>query len=73
MYSNSAHHCDNLGPIDNSEMEGRGPFTCISTVKYMCNEGYWLLGPETLKCKIGGQWNQEKPVCIDNSKKCINV
>ena len=49
-------------------MEGTGPFTCISTVKYTCNQGYWLLGAEILKCRIDGQWNHGKPSCVDKSK-----
>ena len=54
-------------------MEGSPPFTCISTVKYTCNEGYWLLGAGTLRCGIDGRWDNVKPVCIDKSKKNINI
>ena len=69
----SVEYCNNPGPIENGQMEGIGLFTCISTVKYTCNEGYWLLGAETLRCGINGQWNHRKPSCIDKSKKQIMV
>ena len=63
------HYCSDPDEIENGQMEGSGPFNCISTVKYSCNEGYWLLGAETLRCGIDGLWKQAKPSCIDMSKK----
>ena len=65
----SVEYCNDLGSIENGQMEGIGPFTCISTVKYTCNQGFWLLGAEVLRCGINGQWNHAKPSCIDKSKK----
>ena len=66
-------YCSDPGSIENAQMEGTAPFTCISTLKYTCKEGYWLLGAETLKCRINGQWNHAKPSCIDKSKKYSSV
>ena len=61
-------HCIDPGGIENGEMEGTAPFTCISTVKYTCNDGYWLLGAEVLRCGIDGQRDHAKPLCIDKSE-----
>ena len=63
--------CTDPGSIENGEMEGSPPFTCVSTVKYTCNEGYWLLGAEILRCRTDARWDNPKPVCIDKSKKCV--
>ena len=71
----TVQYCSDPGPIENGKMEGDARFTCISTVKYTCNEGYWLLGAETLRCGIDGLWDHGKPVCIDKGKKhdfCTN-
>ena len=65
----SVLRCKDPGSIENGEMEGSPPFTCVSIVKNTCNEDYWLLGAETLRCGIDGQWDYGKPVCIDKSKK----
>ena len=69
----SVKHCTDPGSVENGKKEGSPPFTCISSVKYTCNEGYWLLGSETLSCGIDGQWDHGKPVCIDKSKKPIEI
>ena len=68
----TVQYCSDPGAIENGEMEGNGPFNCVSTVKYTCNQGYWLLGAEILKCGIDGQWNHGKPSCMDKSKSSIN-
>ena len=73
FYINSVKHCADPGSVENGKKEGSPPFTCISSVKYTCNEGYWLLGSETLSCGIDGQWDHGKPVCIDKSKKSIEI
>ena len=64
----SVEPCIHPGAITNGQMEGSAPFTCVSTLKYTCNQGYWLLGAVTLKCGIDGQWDHGKPLCIDSSK-----
>ena len=65
----SVRYCTDPGSIENGQKEGDAPFTCISTVKYTCNDGFWLLGVDTLRCEIDGQWDYGKPVCIDKSEK----
>ena len=65
----SVEYCSNPGPVENGHMEGTGPFSCISTVKYTCDDSYWLLGAETLGCTKDGQWDNGKPSCISSSKK----
>ena len=67
----SVDYCSDPGSIENGRMEGTGPFSCVSTVKYTCNETHWLLGAETLRCGKYGQWDGGIPSCIDNSKKLI--
>ena len=67
----AVENCSDPGAIDNGKNEGRGPVTCISTVEYTCNEGYWLLGAEILSCGIDGRWDYVKPLCIENSKTRI--
>ena len=69
----AVEYCSDPGSIENGQMQGSLPFTCISSVKYTCNEGYWLLGADTLRCRIDGQWDHGKPSCIDKSKKKIKV
>ena len=69
----SAGYCDDPGYIDNGYKDGTAPYTCASTVMYGCHSGFWLLGAAILKCSTAKAWNNGKPVCIDNSKKHINL
>ena len=62
-------YCVLPGSIENGMMKGTGPFTCVSTVNYTCNDGYWLLGAGVLRCGIDGLWDNGKPLCVDKSKK----
>ena len=68
----SVPHCNDPGSIQNGEMDGNPPFTCVSSVQYACSEGYWLLGADFLKCGINGGWDNAKPACIDKSKQQRN-
>ena len=63
--SKLVNYCDVPGSIENGQMKGSPPFTCISTVIYTCDKEYWLLGPETLRCGIDGRWNNVKPICVN--------
>ena len=69
----SVEYCNDLGPIDNGYQGGHPSFTCVSTLKYTCYTGYWLLGAKTLKCGINGQWDHNKPICVANSKKHVKA
>ena len=52
-------------------MKGTPPFTCISTVIYTCDKEYWLLGSETLRCRIDGRWDNVKPICVNKGWKYV--
>ncbi|KAM6949553.1 LOW QUALITY PROTEIN: sushi, von Willebrand factor type A, EGF and pentraxin domain-containing protein 1 [Aplochiton taeniatus] len=36
-------------------------------VTYSCRRGYRLRGPETLKCRADGEWDEKPPVCVQIS------
>ncbi|KAF2347040.1 Sushi/SCR/CCP domain, partial [Trinorchestia longiramus] len=38
-------------------------FEYDQTINYTCNEGFYMEGPETLKCLETGVWSGEFPVC----------
>lgn len=37
--------------------------TVGSMVRYRCDEDYWLVGPNELKCTREGKWSGDSPIC----------
>ncbi|XP_048772939.2 protein lev-9-like isoform X3 [Ostrea edulis] len=48
--------------VENGRIEGID-FTFPHSVKFVCNEGYKLMGNETTTCQANGQWSSESPSC----------
>ncbi|KAG7461968.1 hypothetical protein MATL_G00196770 [Megalops atlanticus] len=42
-------------------------FTLGSLVRYVCKEGYTLIGPETRECLSSGKWSQSSAQCVPRS------
>lgn len=42
-------------------------------VKYICDEGYVLLGHSELTCSKNEHWNKRPPICMDESEPLENV
>ncbi|XP_048772940.2 sushi, von Willebrand factor type A, EGF and pentraxin domain-containing protein 1-like isoform X6 [Ostrea edulis] len=50
--------------VENGRIEGID-FTFPHSVKFVCNEGYKLMGNETTTCQANGQWSSESPSCAE--------
>ncbi|XP_063284189.1 coagulation factor XIII B chain-like [Pelobates fuscus] len=59
------HKCENPPSIRFGQIE---PTSNRSNVKYRCDNGYQLSGPEESIC-IGGNWSLP-PICLKTEKKC---
>ncbi|KAM5201678.1 complement receptor type 1-like [Hipposideros larvatus] len=56
--------CPQLGDPINGQVNGT--FLFGSKVHYVCNEGFYLLGPQTLYCELTGDdvsWDDAPPTC----------
>ncbi|XP_076814212.1 sushi, von Willebrand factor type A, EGF and pentraxin domain-containing protein 1-like isoform X2 [Clavelina lepadiformis] len=54
-------------PQPDDVMHGRytgDVFTFMNTVNYTCDQGYDMLGPDSLICEASGFWNDFSPLCI---------
>lgn len=45
--------------------------TVGSMVRYQCDEDYWLVGPNELKCTREGKWSGDSPIC--ECKNFLNI
>ncbi|KAK7501166.1 hypothetical protein BaRGS_00007651, partial [Batillaria attramentaria] len=56
--------CGRPGTILNGYYEG-WKFSFDNRVRFRCNEGYKLKGPDTLYCNEDGVWDGERPDCVE--------
>uniref|UniRef100_A0ABM5ESZ5 CUB and sushi domain-containing protein 2 isoform X2 n=1 Tax=Pogona vitticeps TaxID=103695 RepID=A0ABM5ESZ5_9SAUR len=60
-------NCTDPGHLDNSvrQVQPSGPhrYSFGTTVSYLCNHGYYLLGTHVLTCQGDGTWDRPLPVC----------
>ncbi|XP_062818489.1 CUB and sushi domain-containing protein 2 isoform X3 [Anolis carolinensis] len=60
-------NCTDPGHLDNSvrQVQPSGPhrYSYGTTVSYLCNHGYYLLGTHVLTCQGDGTWDRPLPVC----------
>ena len=63
LVSAIAVSCEDPGHIANGGHGGSPPYACSSVLSYSCNQGYALLGNNTLVCRGDGQWSAPKPKC----------
>ncbi|KAK6177120.1 hypothetical protein SNE40_015287 [Patella caerulea] len=45
----------------------------VRTANFKCEEGFGLVGHDTLNCLPGGIWNGEQPICVQSCEKPFNV
>nr|XP_058901629.1 membrane cofactor protein-like isoform X2 [Kogia breviceps] len=59
--------CPNLGDPTNGQVQYQsGNILFGSQVHYVCNDGYFLIGPSILYCEISGStvnWSDHPPIC----------
>ncbi|XP_065894463.1 complement receptor type 2-like isoform X2 [Dysidea avara] len=58
--------CERLCPQLSSPLNGNVTFKStkyLSRARYSCQDGYRLVGVQTIRCKRGGQWNNDPPKC----------
>lgn len=56
--------CGNPGSIPYGYLQGL-KFNFDNRVRYVCNRGYKLTGPQTLYCNEQGVWEGDRPVCVE--------
>ncbi|KAH0631151.1 hypothetical protein JD844_005313 [Phrynosoma platyrhinos] len=60
-------NCTDPGHLENSvrQVQPSGPhrYSYGTTVSYLCNHGYYLLGTHVLTCQGDGTWDRPLPVC----------
>ncbi|XP_077994836.1 uncharacterized protein LOC144448457 isoform X2 [Glandiceps talaboti] len=54
--------CGDPGDVNNALSYGNN-FTYNNTVRFMCLDGFYLVGHDFITCTTGGQWT-EKPTCL---------
>ena len=61
--------CPLFGPsnLNNGRVEGSGS-VYRSTYRFMCNDGYVLVGNDVVTCIENGTWNGTKPRCLKGKK-----
>ena len=59
---NSAISCGKPGSTEHSTQLGLD-YTFSQTVKYVCHQGYELVGKAYLSCEASGNWNGSAPKC----------
>ena len=67
----SLTECPPPGPgnLTNGLVEGYGSIY-RSTYRFVCNDGYVLLGHDTVTCTENGTWNGTTPSCLKGNKLC---
>ncbi|XP_012944741.1 sushi, von Willebrand factor type A, EGF and pentraxin domain-containing protein 1, partial [Aplysia californica] len=56
--------CGHPGSIRNGYIEGRD-FSYDKRIRFRCNAGYELVGHDSLYCTEYGDWDVDKPECIE--------
>ncbi|CAH1781732.1 unnamed protein product [Owenia fusiformis] len=46
-------------------VRGRSPFTPGENVTFSCGDTYELEGPDTIQCKLSGEWSKDPPKCVE--------
>ncbi|KAK2168060.1 hypothetical protein LSH36_21g11019 [Paralvinella palmiformis] len=59
----SPRRCGHPGDVDHARREGNA-FVYPNRVKYICKEGYEMLGRSFRVCMANGQWSGALPTCI---------
>jgi len=63
--------CNDLHQPTNGTIELNGT-TYLSVVRYTCDLGFYLNGPEHRKCLPSGKWSATAPTCNAIRKRIIN-